>query len=155
MELSHAFGAFSVVTAPTQSHGKNQSPIMTIKLPPEFQSDVHVYPFIASPTVFTNASDVLDATNETFKTITVKRNLKLIQAGLNSLFLMLNTVSLFMKIDKLIFLNEIRRVDSRDESGRGALSHGDLSDTRLSPKTSVWDDTVIFDSSFFIFKKIK
>ena len=155
MELSHAFRTFSVVTAPTQSHGKNQSPIMTIKLPPEFQSDVHVYPFIASPTVFTNASDVLDATNETFKTITVKRNLKLIQAGLNSLFLMLNTVSLFMKIDKLIFLNEIRRVDSRDESGRGALSHGDLSDARLSPKTSVWDDTVIFDSSFFIFKKIK
>lgn len=155
MELSHAFRTFSVVTAPTQSHGKNQSPIMTIKLLPEFQSDVHVYPFIASPTVFTNASDVLDATNETFKTITVKRNLKLIQAGLNSLFLMLNTVSLFMKIDKLIFLNEIRRVDSRDESGRGALSHGDLSDARLSPKTSVWDDTVIFDSSFFIFKKIK
>ena len=155
MELSHAFRTFSVVTAPTQSHGKNQSPIMTIKLPPEFQSDVHVYPFIASPTVFTNASDVLDATNETFKTITVKRNLKLIQTGLNSLFLMLNTVSLFMKIDTLIFLNEIRRVDSRDESGRGALSHGDLSDARLSPKTSVWDDTVIFDSSFFIFKKIK
>ena len=103
MELSQAFRTFSVVTAPTQSHGKNQSPIMTIKLLPEFQSDVHVYPFIASPTVFTNASDVLDATNETFKTITVKRNLKLIQTGLNSLFLMLNTVSLFMKIDTLIF----------------------------------------------------
>lgn len=69
---------------------------------------------------------------------------------------MLNTVSLFMKIDTLIFLNETRRVDSRDESrGGGALSHGDLSDARLSPKTSVWDDTVIFDSSFFIFKKIK
>lgn len=36
--------------------------------------------------------------------------------------------------------------------GGGALSHGDLSDARLSPKTSVWDDTVIFDSSFFIFR---
>ena len=154
MELSHAFRAFSVVTAPTQSHGKNQSPIMTIKLLPEFQSDVHVYPFIASPTVFTNASDVLDANNETFKTITVKINLELIQTGLNGLFLMLNAVFLFMKIDTPIFY-EIRRVDSQDESGRGALSHGDLSDARLSPKTSVWDDTVIFDSSFFIFKKIK
>lgn len=154
MELSHAFRAFSVVTAPTQSHGKNQSPIMTIKLLPEFQSDVHVYPFIASPTVFTNASDVLDATNETFKTITVKINLELIQTGLNGLFLMLNAVFLFMKIDTLIFY-EIRRVDSQDESGRGVLSLGDLSDARLSPKTSVWDDTVIFDSSFFIFKKIK
>ena len=152
MELSHAFGAFSVVTAPTQSHGKNQSPIMTIKLPPEFQSDVHVYPFIASPTVFTNASDVLDATNETFKTITVKINLELIQTGLNGLFLMLNAVFLFMKIDTLIFY-EIRRVDSQDESGRGVLSLGDLSDARLSPNTSFWDDTVIFDSSFFIFKK--
>ena len=39
--------------------------------------------------------------------------------------------------------------------GGGALSHGDLSDARLAPKTSVWDDTVIFDSSFFILKKIK
>ena len=145
MELSHAFGAFSVVTAPTQSHGKNQSPIMTIKLLPEFQSDVHVYPFIASPTVFTNASDVLDATNETFKTITVKINLELIQTGLNGLFLMLNAVFLFMKIDTLIFY-EIRRVDSQDESGRGVLSLGDLSDARLSPNTSFWDDTVIFDS---------
>ena len=152
MELSHAFRAFSVVTAPTQSHGKNQSPIMTIKLLPEFQSDVHVYPFIASPTVFTNASDVLDATNETFKTITVKINLELIQTGLNGLFLMLNAVFLFMKIDTLIFY-EIRRVDSQDESGRGVLSLGDLSDARLSPNTSLWDDTVIFDSSFFIFKK--
>lgn len=152
MELSHAFRAFSVVTAPTQSHGKNQSPIMTIKLLPEFQSDVHVYPFIASPTVFTNASDVLDATNETFKTITVKINLELIQTGLNGLFLMLNAVFLFMKIDTLIFY-EIRRVDSQDESGRGVLSLGDLSDARLSPNTSFWDDTVIFDSSFFIFKK--
>ena len=152
MELSHAFRTFSVVTAPTQSHGKNQSPIMTIKLPPEFQSDVHVYPFIASPTVFTNASDVLDATNETFKTITVKINLELIQTGLNGLFLMLNAVFLFMKIDTLIFY-EIRRVDSQDESGRGVLSLGDLSDARLSPNTSFWDDTVIFDSSFFIFKK--
>lgn len=154
MELSHAFRTFSVVTAPTQSHGKNQSPIMTIKLLPEFQSDVHVYPFIASPTVFTNASDVLDATNETFKTITVKINLELIQTGLNGLFLMLNAVFLFMKIDTLIFY-EIRRVDSQDESGRGVLSLGDLSDARLSPNTSFWDDTVIFDSSFFIFKKIK
>ena len=152
MELSHAFRTFSVVTAPTQSHGKNQSPIMTIKLLPEFQSDVHVYPFIASPTVFTNASDVLDATNETFKTITVKINLELIQTGLNGLFLMLNAVFLFMKIDTLIFY-EIRRVDSQDESGRGVLSLGDLSDARLSPNTSFWDDTVIFDSSFFIFKK--
>lgn len=154
MELSHAFRTFSVVTAPTQSHGKNQSPIMTIKLLPEFQSDVHVYPFIASPTVFTNASDALDATNETFKTITVKINLELIQTGLNGLFLMLNAVFLFMKIDTLIFY-EIRRVDSQDESGRGVLSLGDLSDARLSPNTSFWDDTVIFDSSFFIFKKIK
>lgn len=125
---------------------------MTIKLLPEFQSDVHVYPFIASPTVFTNASDVLDATNETFKTITVKINLELIQTGLNGLFLMLNAVFLFMKIDTLIFY-EIRRVDSQDESGRGVLSLGDLSDARLSPNTSFWDDTVIFDSSFFIFKK--
>lgn len=65
---------------------------------------------------------------------------------------MLNTVSLFMKIDTLIFY-EIRRVDSQDESGRGVLSLGDLSDARLSPNTSFWDDTVIFDSSFFIFKK--
>ena len=37
--------------------------------------------------------------------------------------------------------------------GGGALSHGDLSDARLSPKTSVWDDTVIFDSSFLSLKK--
>ena len=44
---------------------------------------------------------------------------------------------------------------SREGGGGGALTHGDLSDARLSPKTSVWDDTVIFDSSFFIFKKIK